>query len=93
MLRVPWTEKRTNEQILEEIDRTLERRYDIEATSGKTENDVFWSCDARGRSGKGYDAGVPGGKKRKRTTKKEMDGGDTRDDEDESSGAERGDER
>ena len=69
-----------------------DRTRDIEAKSGKTENDVLWSCDARGRSGKGDDAGVRGGKTRKSTTKIEMDGGDTWDD-DESSGAERGDER
>ena len=69
------------------------RRDDTEAKSGETENDVFWPCDACGRHGKGDDAGVWGGKTTKRTTKKEMDGGDTRDNEDESSGTERGDER
>ena len=74
-------------------DRTPKRRDDTEAKSDETENDVLWPCDACGRYGKGDDAGVWGGKTRKRTTKKEMDGGDTRDNEDESSGTERGDER
>ena len=78
---------------LTEGDRTLEREYDIGTESGKTEDDVFWTRDASKWSGKGDDAGMWRGKTKEETTTKEMDGGDTRDNEDEPPGAERGDER
>ena len=79
MLRVSWTEKRTNESIFTDGDRTSKKSFVAETEGSKTEDDVLWPCDASKRYGKGYDAGMGQGKKEERLTKEELDGGNTHD--------------
>jgi len=84
MLRVSWTEKRTNESILMEIGHA---RGDMSLRS-KTEVDVLWPYDESKWYGKGYDAGIRRGTKKKRPSDEEVDGGNTYNVRDESGGAE-----
>src|SRR6218665_3269037 len=85
MLMVSWTEKRTNESKLMEIGHA---RGDMSLKqSSKIEVGVLWPCDESKWYGKGYDAGIRRGKKKKKPSDEEVDRGNTHDVRDESGGA------
>ena len=65
-----------------------EEIYVSETEGSKTEVDVLWPCDESKWYRKGYDAGKRRGKKKKRPSDEEVDGGNTHDVRDESGGAE-----
>src|SRR6218665_1024299 len=80
MLWVSWTEKRTNESVLMEIGlRTCKRRYVAETEGSKTEVDGLWPPYESKWYGKEFDAGMRRGKKKKRSSDEEVDGGNTHD--------------
>src|SRR6218665_1453696 len=81
MLRVSWTEKRTNESVLMEIGlRTCKRRYVAETEGSKTEVDGLWPPYESKWYGNGkWHVGMRRGKKKKRSSDEEVDGGNTHD--------------
>ena len=64
MLRVSWTEKRTNESILMEIGHA--RGDYVAETEDSNIEDILWLRDASKRFGKGDDAGMRREKKKER---------------------------
>jgi len=70
---VEWTERRTNESILQEIGE-IRRCLVIDTESHKTEDDVFRARNEGGWSGEGDDVGVWRGEE---TAKENVDGGDS----------------
>jgi len=83
MLRVSWTEKRTNESILMEIGHAR-GDYVAETEGSKTEDEVLRPCDESKWYGQGYDAGIRRGKKKKSPSDEEVDGQNAHDVRDES---------
>jgi len=59
-----------------------------ETEGSKTEVDLLWPCDESKWYGKEYDAGIRIGKKKKRPSDEDVDGGNTHDVRDESGEAE-----